>query len=66
LINKKLKYAIIILLLLLSIFDLWRFFQKFNPFSPSSFTYPKNSILELVKKDRNNFKILLGISGENI
>lgn len=25
-----------------------------------------NNFFELVKKDRNNFKILLGISGENI
>jgi len=50
-INNKLKTVVVVFLLLLSIFDLWRFFQKFNPFSPSSFAFPQNSIPELIKKD---------------
>lgn len=50
-INKKLRYIIIILLLFLNIFDLWRFSQKFNPFSPSVFTFPQNPVLEFVKKN---------------
>jgi hypothetical protein len=51
LISNKLKHVIIVLLLLLSIFDLWRFFQKFNPFSPSVFTFPQNSMFEFIKKN---------------
>lgn len=50
-INRKIKHAIIICLLLLSIFDLWRFFQKFNPFSPIAFTFPQVSVFEFIKKN---------------
>lgn len=51
LINNKLKHVIIIFLVLLSAFDLWRFFQKFNPFSPSAFTFPRNSVIDFIKKN---------------
>jgi hypothetical protein len=49
--KNKIKYAAIVLLLLLSVFDLWRFFVKFNPFSPVDLTFPKTEVLEFV---RNN------------
>lgn len=56
-INSKIKHVIVICLLLITVFDLWRYFQKFNPFSPSEFTFPKVPVLEFVKKksDINRF-----------
>lgn len=50
-INNKTKHFIIVCLLLVSIFDLWRFFQKFNPFSPPEFTMPNVSVFEFIKKN---------------
>lgn len=50
-INNKTKHLIVICLLLVSIFDLWRFFQKFNPFSPVEFTFPKTSVFEFIKEN---------------
>lgn len=49
-INSKFKKAAVVLLIILTLFDLWRFFHKFNPFSPGSFTFPQNSVLEFVGK----------------
>lgn len=56
-INSKTKHVIVICLLLITVFDLWRYFQKFNPFSPSEFTFPKVPVLEFVKEksDINRF-----------
>lgn len=50
-INSKVKYAVVILLLFLTVFDLWRFFQKFNPFSPIEFIFPQSSMFEFLKKN---------------
>jgi len=49
--NNKLKHAIVICLLLITICDLWKNFQKFNPFSPVEFTFPTTSIFEFVKNN---------------
>lgn len=50
-INSKVKYAVVMLLLFLTAFDLWRFFHKFNPFSPPEFTFPQSSVFEFLKKN---------------
>ncbi|MBI2614066.1 MAG: YfhO family protein [Candidatus Levybacteria bacterium] len=50
-VNNRIKYLVVILLILISIFDLWRFFQKFNPFSPIEFTMPTTPILDFIKKN---------------
>ena len=49
-INNKSKHFIIVCLLLVTVFDLWRYFQKFNPFSPVEFTFPNVSVLEFLKE----------------
>lgn len=47
----KLRYAVFILLLLINIFDLWRSFVKFNPFSPKETVFPKTQILTFLQKN---------------
>lgn len=50
-INNKAKQVLVIGLLLVTVFDLWRYFQKFNPFSPPEFTFPKTSVFEFIKNN---------------
>ena len=45
-----------ILIFLITIFDLYFFFQKFSPFVPSDFIYPQNSALQYVKENQNNYR----------
>ncbi len=50
-INNKTKHFIIVCLLLVTVFDLWRYFQKFNPFSPVEFTFPSTAVVEFIKNN---------------
>ena len=50
-VNKKLRYVFLVCLLVINIFDLWRLFYKFNPFSEKELVFPKTSILEYLKKE---------------
>jgi len=45
-----------VFILLITIFDLNFFFQKFSPFAPQDFVYPKNSALQYIKENQNNFR----------
>lgn len=45
----KTKYFILILLLVLNIFDLWRSFEKFNPFVPNSLVFPKVDVFDFLQ-----------------
>lgn len=47
----KRRYLILILLFLLTTSDLWRSFEKFNPFSPPQFVFPKTKIFGFLKKE---------------
>lgn len=46
---KKGKTMVLICLLLLTVFDQWRFFQKFNPFSPIGTVYSPTAIFSFLK-----------------
>mgnify|MGYP001595295403 CR=1 FL=1 len=47
---KKYKGYVLTFLILLSVFDLFYFFQKITPFSPKESVYPKTDILNQLKK----------------
>jgi uncharacterized membrane protein YfhO len=47
---KKFKKAVLFAVLILTIFDLFYFFQKITPFSPRDSVYPKTEVLEQLKK----------------
>jgi len=49
--KKKLKYIVLICLLILNMFDLLRLFEKFNPFSPKELVFPKAPVLEFLQKE---------------
>lgn len=49
--NKKLQFAVLICLLLLHGFDLWRSFEKFNPFSPAETVFPSTPIFDFLKEN---------------
>ena len=48
--KEKLKGYILIALIILTVFDLFYFFQKITPFSPVESVYPKTEVLTQVKK----------------
>ncbi len=47
----KMKFVILIFLIVLQTVDLFYAFQKFNPFSPSTLIFPYASVLEFLKKE---------------
>ncbi len=49
--SKKFTKVFVICLIGLSIFDLWKAFDKFNPFVSPSLVYPKVPVVENLKKD---------------
>lgn len=48
--NKKLRYLFLIGLLLINVFDLWRGFSKFNPFSPKELVFPNAEVLNFLQQ----------------
>jgi len=50
------KKYIVILVLLLTIFELYYFFQKITPFSPNEGVYPKTDVIENIKKNQGVFR----------
>ena len=49
--KQKAKTVVLISLLLLTIFDLWRSFNKFNPFVPKELVYPPVPIFDFLSKN---------------
>lgn len=49
----------------LTIFELYFFFQKFSPFSPKESIYPKNSAMEFIKNNQDEYRSW-GYGGANI
>jgi uncharacterized membrane protein YfhO len=49
--KNKLKTISLILLVMIMCFDLFYFFNKITPFSPSSFTYPGTPVVEYLQKN---------------
>lgn len=49
--NKKLCYLLLVVLLLINIFDLWRGFLKFNPFTPKKLVFPKAEVLSFLQRE---------------
>lgn len=47
------KQILVNLLIVVTILDLLYFFLKFNPFVPASFVYPKTSIGQVIKENKN-------------
>ncbi|MDO8621136.1 MAG: YfhO family protein [Candidatus Levybacteria bacterium] len=48
--SKKIRYLILIILLLINVFDLWRSFEKFNPFSPKELVFPNAQVLNFLQQ----------------
>ena len=55
--NNKLRFYILLLILLLTIFDLFRFSSKFNTFSKKEYIFPTTSSIEFLKKNIGNYRI---------
>lgn len=49
--KRKAWFLVITLLLFLHILDLFRYFQKFNPFSPQELIFPKVAVFDFLKKE---------------
>ncbi len=50
-VNKKFQMIFLAGLILLTAFDLFRSFEKFNPFSPKELVFPNTPIFEFLKKE---------------
>jgi hypothetical protein len=59
-IRKKINIFSIITIMLISltVFDLFRFSYKFTPFSSSKYLYPKTKLTDFLQKNINNFRII--------
>ena len=55
--NNKLRNYIIILIIFLTIFDLFRFSSKFNTFSKKEYIFPTTTSIEFLKKNIGNYRI---------
>lgn len=62
---KNAKLTILILLVVISTIDIWRSFEKFNPFVPKELVFPKAPILNYLQRQKgiNRF---LGFSNSSI
>lgn len=56
-INKKFTNVILALLILITIFDLFRFSWKFNTFSKKEYLFPSTKSIEYLKKDKEIFRV---------
>lgn len=63
--NTKMKYIILLVLFLIHGFDLWRSFEKFNPFVPKELVYPSSAIFDFLSKNAGINRIV-GFGAANI
>jgi len=56
--NKLIKKALIYFLLLLALFDFYRFFTKFTPFTKQEWIFPKTKTIDFLQKDQSLFRIM--------
>ncbi|MBI2034664.1 MAG: YfhO family protein [Candidatus Levybacteria bacterium] len=55
--KSKLRFGVLIILLFIQTGDLFRSFDKFNPFVPSELVFPDASIVEFIKKQPGLFRV---------
>jgi len=55
---KKFPFILYTLYFILILFDLLRFFNKFNTWSPKEFLFPQTKIIEFLQKQKRPFRIL--------
>ncbi len=63
--NKKLRYFLLVGLFLINIFDLWHSFEKFNPFSPKELVFPNAQVLNFLH-DKAGINRFWGYQAANI
>lgn len=56
--RKRIQYSVIVLLLLLTVFDLFRFAQKFTPFSDPAYLFPSTQALSYLQKQPGQFRLM--------
>ncbi len=56
--NKKYPQVIVALIILVFLFDVFRFAGKYTVFSKSEYLYPTTKALEFIKKDNNLFRVM--------
>jgi hypothetical protein len=56
--NNKIKSSIIIILLLLTCIDLFRFSDKFNPFTQRLYLFPQTQALSYLQNQKGQFRIM--------
>lgn len=55
--NKLFKAAVILILILITVFDLLRFGRKYIPFTPQNYFFPNTSTITFLKKQNGAFRI---------
>lgn len=56
--NKKTVYVLMTLIVLISLFDLFRFAWKFESFSPQKYLFPDTRVLSFIKKQPGIFRVM--------
>lgn len=55
--NNLLQQALFLLFFILTFMDLFRFFHKFNPFTPKKWFYPQTKIFDFLKQDKSLYRV---------
>ncbi len=55
--NQKIVNIFVLLIIIVSFYDLYRFGVKFTPFTSSNYLYPKTSAIDFLLKDKSIFRI---------
>jgi len=58
LLDKFIKRNVVLFIVVLLVFDMYRFFTKFNTFSDRSLIFPETKITQYLKKDKTDFRIM--------
>lgn len=56
--NAAARALLVIVLILISTFDLVRFAQKFTPFTPREYFYPETTVIAYLQKNIENYRIM--------
>ncbi len=55
---KNVKKALIVGILIVSVFDLFRFADKFTPFTPEQYLFPNTKTIDFLQKNIGNYRIM--------